>query len=258
MNRQTHLHWMQTRIRRSIRDFNLIEPGDRIAVGISGGKDSTALLYLLASIRKFRGFNFSLFPIHVAPGWGGLGLNTPDLTALETFCTGLSLHLHREETQIAEIVFKARAETNPCSLCAKMRRGALHNAALALNCNKVALGHHADDVVETFFLNLFYTGKLGTFSPRTYLSKKDLVLIRPMVYLAEPAVETLTAQLQLPVVANPCPASGRTKREEIKQLVQTLEANYPDLREKVLTSLGNLDLDEIWNRRRTISPKPAG
>ncbi len=251
MNRQTHLHWMQTRIRRAIRDFNLIEPGDRIAVGISGGKDSTALLYLLASIRDYRGFDFSLFPIHVAPGWGGLGLNPPDLTSLEAFCAGLSLKLHREETQIAEIVFAARAETNPCSLCAKMRRGALHNAALALNCNKVALGHHADDVVETFFLNLFYTGKLGTFSPRTYLSKKNLVLIRPMVYLAEPAVETLATQLQLPVAANPCPASGQTKRQEIKQLVQTLAANYPDLREKVLTGLGNLDLDEIWNQRKS-------
>ena len=250
MTINTHLRWMQARARRAINNFNLIESGDRIAVGISGGKDSTALLYLLASIRNYRGFDFSLVPIHIDPGWNGLGLNPPNLRPLQELCSSLSLKLHIEETQIAEIVFVARAESNPCSLCAKMRRGALHNAALDLNCNKVALGHHADDVVETLFLNLFYTGKLGTFSPRTYLSKKDLVLIRPMVYLAEPAVETLINQLELPVAANPCPASGNTKRQEIKQVVHLLESYYPDIREKVLSGLGNLDLDEQWIRRK--------
>ena len=216
-------------------------------MGISGGKDSTALLYLLSSIRNYRGFDFSLLPIHVAPGWDGLGLNPPDLTALEAFCAGLSLQLHREETQIAEIVFKERAETNPCSLCAKMRRGALHNAALALNCNKVALGHHADDVVETFFLNLFYNGKLGTFSPRTYLTKKNLVLIRPMVYLAEP-----TCKLWRPSSScrwHPCPASGGLAPGD-KAARANVSSQLPRPARKITDQPRNLDLDEIWDRRK--------
>ncbi|MGI6648863.1 MAG: tRNA 2-thiocytidine biosynthesis TtcA family protein [Bacillota bacterium] len=243
-----YLRWILSRVRRAIKDFSLIEPNDRIAVGISGGKDSIALLHLLARLRSYRGFNFELIPIHLSLGWEGLGLMGPELPPLQQYCANLNLPLYIEKTQIAEIVFVARQESNPCSLCAKMRRGALHNTALALGCNKVALGHHADDVVETLFLNLFYTGKLGTFSPRTYLSKKNLVLIRPMVYLPERALQSLTRSLNLPIIVNPCPASGQTKRQEMKKIVNFLESRYPDVREKVLTALGNRDLDEQWLR----------
>jgi tRNA 2-thiocytidine biosynthesis protein TtcA len=240
--------WVRTRLRRAIQDFNLIEPGDRIAIGVSGGKDSMALLYLLANLKYYRGFHFSLVPIHLVLGWESLGLTNPNLEVLKTSCSSLSLPLHVETTQIAEIVFQARQETHPCSLCAKMRRGALHNAAVNLGCNKVALGHHADDVVETLFLNLFYTGQLATFSPRTYLSKKNLVLIRPLVYLPEKALTDLARTHSLPTLHNPCPASGRTKRQEVKHIVHLLEAYYPDIRDKVLTALGNRSLDGIWIR----------
>lgn len=244
-----NLRWVMTRIRRAINTYKMIESKDRIAVGISGGKDSVTLLYLLSLLKNYSAFDFTLVPIHLSLGWESLGLSSPDLSPIEDFCSRLSLNLHIKKTQISEVIFVARQESNPCSLCAKMRRGALHNAALELGCNKVALGHHLDDAVETLFLNLFYTGRFSSFSPNTYLSRKNLVLIRPLVYLREQTITKLANKKNLPIITNPCPADKQSKRHEVKKIIHHLESYYPDIREKILTALVNLDQESRWSTR---------
>lgn len=224
-------------VRRAINDFELIEPGDRIAVGLSGGKDSLALLWVLARLQKFRGFSFHLQAIHLDLGWSYMGLPVISAAELENLCRSLAIPLHIETTRIAEIVFQVRQEPNPCSLCAKLRRGALHRAALRFKCNKVALGHHADDVIETLFLNLFYTGRLETFSPLTYLSNTGLTLIRPLIYLQEKEINQAIRSIDLPPLLNPCPISGKTKRQEVKEVVSYLTTRFPDLHARVITAM---------------------
>ena len=225
-------------VRRAVEDYDMIEEGDRIAVGISGGKDSLTLLAALAGLRRFYPKKFDLVGVTV-----DLGLPDMDFTPVENFCRSLDVPFHREVTEISRVVFDTRKESNPCSLCAKMRRGALHAAAKAEGCSKVALGHHFDDAVETFLLNLFFEGRLGSFSPVTYLSQRDLTLIRPMIYAKEKDVAYFARHTALPVVQTTCPEDKATERTRMKELLKELEGRYPGLRHRIFGAMCRGELD---------------
>ena len=227
-------------VRRAVDDYGMIDEGDRIAVGISGGKDSLTLLAALAALRRFYPAKFDLVAVTVDMGFPGV-----DWTPVADFCRALDVPYVIEQTDIAKVIFEIRKETNPCSLCAKMRRGALHARAKAEGCNKVALGHHFDDAVETFMLNLFHEGRLGCFSPVTYLSRRDLTLIRPLLYAQEKDVRYYVrhADPTLPVMKSPCPEDEATERETMKTMLRNLEKQYPGLRHRVFGALckGGID-----------------
>ena len=225
--------------RRGVDDYNMIEEGDKIAVGISGGKDSLALLCSLAYLRRFYPKKFELIAITIDMGFEG-GM---DFTPVRELCEKLDVPYHIIPTEISKIIFDVRKETNPCSLCAKMRRGALHNAAKELGCNSVALGHHFDDVVETFMLNLFFEGRLGCFSPVTYLSRVGVKLIRPLLYMPEKDVVEFAKKNELPVVESKCPADKNTEREEMKTLLRTLERENNGLRYRIFGAICRGELD---------------
>lgn len=226
-------------MRRAITDYNMIHPGDRIAVGVSGGKDSVALLYGLARLMEFTDTPFTLTAISLDPCFNN---TKSDFSPITELCQSLNIPHIIKPTRLYEIIFEERKEKNPCSLCARMRRGILHNAAKEANCNKVALGHHLDDAVETFFLNLLYGARIACFSPVSYLSRKDLHLIRPLIYLQERRISSAVKALNLPVVKSPCPKDKDSSRQEIKKLLLTLEKNYPALRTKVFAAMqqGNI------------------
>jgi len=232
-------------VRRCVDDYNMIEEGDRIAVGVSGGKDSLALLVLLAGLRQYYPKKFELQAITV-----DMGRPDMDFTPVEQLCERLQVPYTRVRTQISDIVFNARQEKNPCSMCAKMRRGALHDAMKAAGCNKVALGHHYDDAVETFLLSLFYEGRLSCFQPVTWLSRMEVTQIRPMLYVGEKAVEGFSRRMDLPVVVNTCPADKNTKRQEVKDLLAVLQKQYPDLKTKIFGAMQRLPLPE-WGPAET-------
>ena len=224
--------------RRAVDDYEMIHEGDKIAVGISAGKDSLTLLYALAGLRRFYPKKFELVAITVDMGFEGM-----DFTPIRELCERLDVPYIVAKTEISRIIFDVRKEKNPCSLCAKMRRGALHNAAKEAGCNAVALGHHFDDVVETFMLNLFYEGRIGCFQPVTYLSRKDITVIRPMIYMPEKDIRYFANRVSLPVVKSTCPADGNTERESMKQLLHTLERENKGLRYRIFGALqrGNID-----------------
>lgn len=224
-------------VRRCVDDYQMIQPGDRIAVGVSGGKDSLTLLVLLAELRAYYPNAFELEAITV-----DLGLPGMDFGPVEALCRELRVPYTRVPTQIGPILFSHRQEKNPCSLCAKLRRGALHQTILQHNCNKVALGHHYDDAVETFLLSLFYEGRISCFQPVTDLDRTGLVQLRPLLYLPERTLENFARQVALPVVHNTCPADKHTKRQEVKELVYTLSAVYPDLKERIFGAMQRLPL----------------
>jgi len=207
-------------LRKAVQEFDLIQPGDRIAVGVSGGKDSVVLLSGLARLRRFLGIPFTLTAITLDPGFQGV---KTDYTPIEALCKELDVPYIVKRTQIGEIVFDVRKEANPCSLCAKMRRGALHDAAIEAGCNKVALGHHYNDAVETFVMNLFNEGRIGCFSPKSYLSNKKLWLIRPMVFAPEKEIRRAAEKNALPIVKSKCPADGHTNRETTKEFLRLRE-----------------------------------
>ncbi len=225
--------------RRGVDDYNMIEEGDKIAVGISGGKDSLALLCSLAYLRRFYPKKFELIAITIDMGFEG----SMDFTPVKELCEKLDVPYYIIPTEISKIIFDVRKESNPCSLCAKMRRGALHNAAKELGCTSVALGHHFDDVVETFMLNLFFEGRLGCFSPVTYLSRVGIKLIRPMLYMPEKDVVEFAKKNELPVVESKCPADKNTEREEMKQLLRTLERQNKGLRYRIFGAICRGELD---------------
>ena len=233
-------------IRRCADDYHMIEAGDHIAVGVSGGKDSLTLLLLLANLRKFYPKPFELEAITIDMGLPGM-----DFSGVEAFCAELGVPYTRIPTEIGPVIFDYRKEKNPCSMCAKMRRGALNQALLARGCNKVALGHHYDDAVETFLMSLIFEGRLSCFQPVTYLDRTGVTQIRPMLYLTEGMVRNFAAREGLPVVHNNCPADKHTKREEIKQLIEQLQATYPDLKTKIFGAMQRLPLPE-WG----VQPHP--
>ena len=217
-------------MRKAIQEFDLIQNGDRIAVGVSGGKDSVALLVGLARLRRFIGIDYEVVGLTLDPQFGGM---PGDYSAIEALCKELEIPYGVKQTQIGEIVFDARQESNPCSLCARMRRGALHDTAKELGCNKIALGHHYDDAVETLLMNLLFEGRIGCFQPVTYLDRTDIIQIRPLLYCQEADIRRMAAKLALPVVKNTCPMDGHSRRQEVKELLAELEQRYPDLKKKL-------------------------
>lgn len=225
--------------RRAVDDYQMIRPNDKIAVGISGGKDSLTLLCALAQLRRFYPVPFELVAITIDMGFA----EPMDLGGVTKLCEELDVPYHVVKTEIYKIIFEVRKESNPCSLCAKMRRGALHNAAKELGCNVVALGHHFDDVVDTFMLNLFFEGRIGCFQPVTYLSRRDITLIRPMVYMPEKDVRYFASHADLPVVKSSCPADGNTQRAEMQKLLSGLERTYPGLRYRIFGAIQRGEID---------------
>ena len=218
-------------MRRCIDDYDMISPGDKIAVGVSGGKDSLVLLVLLAELRKFFNKPYEVQAVTIDMG---LGMDYGGVAAL---CKQLDVPYTIINTQIAPIIFDHRKEKNPCSMCAKMRRGALNQAILDLGCNKVALGHHYDDAVETFMMSLLYEGRISCFQPVTELDRTGVIQIRPMLYIHEKTVDNFATRQNLPIVHNRCPVDKTTKREEIKQLIFSLSATYPDLKERIFGAM---------------------
>ncbi len=231
-------------VRRGVDDFSMIEEGDRIAVGISGGKDSLVLLRSLAHLRRYYPKKFELEAISLDLGFAGM-----DFSPVATLCRELDVPYTCIETDIREVVFDVRQEENPCSLCAKMRRGALNDAMKERGLNKLALGHHMDDAVETFLMSLLFEGRIGCFKPVTYMSRADVYQIRPMIYVPETRAIGLCETLKLPVVKNTCPADSNSKRHEVKTLIRTLEATYPDLKARIFGGMLRLPLDG-WGSQR--------
>ena len=237
---------IMSQIRAAVDSYQLIQPGDRIAVGISGGKDSLVLLCALANMRKFLPIKYDLVAITVDPCFDNI---QTDFRQVEELCRRLQVKYEIRRSQLGNIIFEQRKESNPCSLCARMRRGILHDMSKKHNCNKLALGHHFDDAVQTFFMNLFYGGKIGCFSPMSYLSRKDLYLIRPMVFCEESKVESAAQRYHLPVVKSECPVDGHTCRQSTQELVKDLEKQFPDLRRKVMGALQRADIDG-WGKQK--------
>ncbi len=234
-----HIKRILSYTRRALDDYGMIQAGDRIAVGVSAGKDSLTLLCAMAELRRFYPVPFELHAITVDMGFEG-GM---DFAPIQALCDELNVPYHITRTEIAKIIFDVRKEKSPCSLCAKMRRGALHRAAKEIGCNVVALGHHFDDAVETFMLNLFFEGRLGCFSPVTYLSRMDLRMIRPMIYLPEKEVRYFSSKVALPVIKSPCPADGNTQREEMKQLLARLDREHNGLRYRIFGAMQRGEID---------------
>lgn len=231
------------KVGKAVADYRMIEEGDRVAIGLSGGKDSLTLLYVLAGLRKIAPVKFDLTAITLDLGWDR---DPESHAALARFCEEHGVPWHVEETRIGPMIFEERREPNPCALCARMRRGTLHHVAKRLECNKVALGHHADDAIETLLLSLFYEGRIRSFLPFTYLDRQGLILIRPMVYVFEKTIRGVAETLNFPVTFNPCPASGKTRRQEVKELIDRLEATNPNVREILLGALRHVDISHLW------------
>ena len=230
-------------MRRAINDFDMIHSGDKIAVGVSGGKDSLALLQLLCAYQKFSEHAFELCAVTV-----DMGFADSDFSPVERFCEELGVNYRREKTDIAEIIFDVRREKNPCSLCAKMRRGALNSVINEMGYNKLALGHHKNDVVDTFMLSLMFEGRLSTFQPVSYMSRSDVTLIRPLVYVSEREIAGLAKTL--PVCKNPCPADKRSQREEMKKLLKDVAVKYPDVSDRIANAVMHPDRYNLWGMNK--------
>ena len=231
-------------IRKADKDFGLIDAGDRVCVGVSGGKDSLVLLYALALYRKFCPNKYELVAATLH-----LGREPFDLDPIRRLCDTLDVPYTVKMTEISRVIFDERKEENPCALCAKMRRGALTDLCKELGANKLALGHHRDDALETLFMSLLYEGRFHTFHPKTYLSRSGITQIRPMVYASEKHIIHLVKELELPVVASPCPANGFTKRETMKDLIDYITKNIsPNARELMLSALQNEEQYSLWNK----------
>lgn len=232
-------------VRDAILKYKMIEPGDKVAIGMSGGKDSSTLFYLLHTMKEQNRLGFQDFELHP------VALDTTrlmDLTPLKEFCADLGYELEVIPTDIAEIVFDVRQEKNPCSLCANLRRGVLYSTCQERGYNKVALGHHLDDAIETYFMNFLFHGEMASFKPVTYLTKTETTVIRPLLYVHEQnIIHFVEREKNVPVIFNPCPVDKKTKREEIKHLVTHLAKTYPDVREKFVKMMEDEDKAEFWH-----------
>ena len=229
-------------IRKADTDFHMIEDGDRIAVGVSGGKDSLLLLHALSLYRKFTHKDFTLQAITVDNGLG-----SPDYSRITALCESLGIPYIIKKTEIGEIIFNYRKEKNPCALCAKMRRAVLANTCVENGVSKLALGHHRDDAVETLLLSLFYEGRFHTFHPVTRMSRTGITVIRPLVYLPESHVRHMQKVLDLPVLKSSCPADGKTERETMSGLLSEMKKYCPDIQERILHALRNEPYD-LWQK----------
>ncbi len=227
-------------MRRAITEFDLISDGDKIAVGVSGGKDSVVMLKGLCMLKRFIGIDYEVVAVTLDPYFDGVAGDYSEITKL---CEELNIKYHIIETQIAEIIFGVRKEKSPCSLCARMRRGALHDAAKMLGCNKIALGHNYNDAVETFVMNLTIEGRLGCFAPKSYLSRKDLTMIRPLVFAPEKEVVKAARKNELPIVKSKCPADKHTKREDTKIKLAQLDRADHGFSDRLFGALRKSGLD---------------
>lgn len=227
-----NLQQLLSPFRKAVEDFNMINDGDKIAVGLSGGKDSIALLSAFCGLKRFYPKKFELVAVTIDTG---VGYDKGELDALKEYVNSLGVEYHIEKTEIYDIVFNERKESNPCSLCANMRRGALNQVSAKLGCNKVALGHHADDLVETFYLSMLYEGRFSTFHPVTHLERANLDVIRPMIYVRERDIVSFTNDK--PILHNPCPADKHTRREYIKTLLKDIRKEIPFSTDNVLNAL---------------------
>lgn len=230
-------------LRRADDDHSMITENDKIAVGLSGGKDSMLLLYALSLYKHFSKSKYEISAFTVDLGFEGF-----DSKTIEEYCTSLGIKLTLIKTNIAKIVFDIRRESNPCALCSKLRKGALFTGMKKQSITKCAFAHHREDCLESFLLSLLYEGRLRTFSPVTYLSRQGITLIRPFIYLPEKDVKAAVKKHDIPIVSNPCPANGNTKRQEIKELLTTICASSPDAREKMITALKNTQQYSLWDK----------
>ena len=236
-------------VRRCVEDYRMIKSGDRIGVGVSGGKDSLALLVFLAELKKYFPAPFYLEAITIDMGLG------MDFSGIQKLCQELDVPFTLVKTEIAPIIFDHRKEKNPCSMCAKMRRGALNQTLLDRGLNKLALGHHYDDAVETFLMSLLFEGRISCFQPVTDLDRTGIIQIRPMLYIHEKTVDSFAARKNLPVLENRCPVDKTTKRTEIKNLIYDLSATYPDLKERIFGAMQRFPLPEWEPKGRYKRPK---
>lgn len=237
------LQQVMSRVRKAVDDYQMIEEGDRIAVGISGGKDSLTLLYALHGLMRFYPKKFELHAVTV-----DLGFDNLNLEQIKELCAKLEVPYTIVKTDIAQIIFEERKEENPCSLCAKMRKGALNQAIREAGCNKVAYAHHKDDVIETMLMSLIFEGRIHTFSPVTYLDRMNLTVIRPLMYMDEVDVIGFVHKYNVPVVKSPCPADGNTRREYVKDLLRSINLETPGVKERMFTAIINSGI-RGWERK---------
>lgn len=227
-----------SRVRKAVEDYDMIHDGDKIGVGVSGGKDSLVLLGALANLSRYYPKKFTVVGLTLDMGYNA------DYSDIQRYCDKLGVEYTVKPTNIAEVIFDYRKEENPCSLCAKMRRGALNDLAIEQGCQRVALGHHNDDVLETFLLSLFYEGRINCFAPVTYLDRTDLYSIRPLIYIREGDIKGVARRLEIPVLKSSCPADGNTKREEVKNILSTLDKSVnPGLKKRLFTAIQNSGID---------------
>ncbi len=237
------LQRMLSVMRKGVEKYKMIKDGDKIAVGISGGKDSVVLLKLLAEFRRFSPYKYELLAITIDLNFKD---NPADFSPIKALCEELNVEYIVEKTDIGEIVFDVRKESNPCALCSKMRKGALYDLAAKHGCNKVAIGHHADDLIDTFILSLLYEGRLSTFAPKSYLSRTDLTLIRPMIMVEE--ADIVAFSRDLPIVKSCCPANKNTKREYAKDLVKNIGVEVKNVREMIYTALTHPERYNLFDK----------
>lgn len=232
-------------IRRADERYHMLKDGDRVCIGVSGGKDSMLLMEGLQLYRQFSKTDFSMVAVML-----DLGLFPQDTMATEAYAAKLGIQFEVHKTDIGNVVFNIRKEKSPCALCAKLRRGALNNIALTHGCNKVALGHNRDDVLETFFLSLLYESRINTFGPVTYLSRKEVTLIRPFVFLPEKYIQGVVNRRGIPILPPNCPVAGSTKREDMKQLLNHFTGIMPDATEKMMNAIADTHKYGLWDRMR--------
>ncbi|MDT2816176.1 tRNA 2-thiocytidine biosynthesis TtcA family protein [Vagococcus carniphilus] len=233
---------------KAIGRYNLIEPGEKVAVGMSGGKDSTSLFVMLDTLSKQKrlGFEFEVVPICLDLGFD------MDIVPMKELVESKGYELDIVKTDIAKVVFDIREEKNPCSLCAKMRRGYLYSRARELGCQKVALGHHLDDAIETYFMNFLFHGRMESFEPMTYLTQTEVSIIRPMIYLEEKSIIRFCQKKELPVVFNPCPVDKKTKREEMKRLIEGLSVDYPLVKQRFIQGMEQETKENEWKIEKNL------
>ena len=227
-----------SRLRKAIDDYNMIETGEKVAVAISGGKDSSLMLAALKNLSRFHPSKFEVCAVFVDLGFGNI-----DIDGIKQMCKELDVPLNIKHTEIGKIIFDYRKESNPCALCAKMRRGVIHDGALEMGAKKIALGHHMDDAIETFLMNLTFESRISCFQPVTYLSRKDVTVIRPMIYLSEREIKGAVNRLSIPTFKNPCPADGATKREDAKHILKVLGEQNPAIKKSIFGAIQRAGID---------------
>ncbi len=233
-------------MRKANNDYHLIEDGDKIAIGISGGKDSIALLAVLNAYRRFSPEKFDIVAINIDMGFEET--DRDEVARLKVYAEEIGVPLIIEKTDIAKIIFEERKEESPCSLCSKMRRGALNTVAIKNGCNKIALGHHSDDIIETFFLSFIYEGRLSTFMPKSYMDRTGITLIRPLIYVEEKQIIAFQNKYSLPIVHNPCPQDKHTKRQDMKELIDKIDKDFGHSKVRMLRAIFHPERNNLFDK----------